>query len=46
MFMACNSWKSNFAAYGMYTCEICVLFRQTEQWNSCFFKFAIAMRPH
>ena len=31
MFIACSSWNSSLAAYGMYTCEICVLFLQTVQ---------------
>ena len=45
IFMAISSWKSNFAAYGNLTCEICVLFLQPLHSKVLFLKLAIAIRP-
>src|ERR1700712_4754917 len=35
MFIDANSWKSNFAAYGMWICEILVLFLQGLHSKDC-----------
>ena len=45
IFIAINSWKSNFAAYGSLICAICVLFLQPLHSKVLFRKFAIAIKP-
>lgn len=41
MFIAASSWKSNFAAYGMNTCAILVLFLQGRHSNVCLVRFLL-----
>ncbi|KAH0560025.1 hypothetical protein GP486_003460, partial [Trichoglossum hirsutum] len=39
MFMEASSWKSSFAAYGIWTCEIFVLLWQGLHSNRFFLRF-------
>ena len=39
MFIDISSWNSNFAAYGMWICEILVLFLHGRHSNEFFFRF-------
>lgn len=39
MFMDWSSWKRSFAAYGMWTCAIFVLFLQGRHSNDCLDRF-------
>lgn len=39
MFIDCSSWNSSFAAYGMWTCAILVLFLQGRHSKDCLERF-------
>jgi hypothetical protein len=41
MFMEANSWKSSFAAYGIWICETLVLFLQGRHSKLCVESFLI-----
>ena len=44
MFMLCSSWKSSFAAYGMYSCETAVFVLHARHSNVCFFCGALSVQ--
>lgn len=46
IFIACSSWNSSLAAYGMWICAILVLFLHGRHSNDCLERFLMPMLAH